>query len=413
MPRDTLRDSRVARRTVLVSGAATLTAAGLSQVPLFGGRTAEAAPPVQAAPTGMVPGMVAVEVLQNPSPTLAQGNAYLLYELYLTNFEAEPLTITTLSVNVPGSTGPALRQYAGSDLAGIMRRLPASNQGDPAVLTPGGRSVAYLYLKFDQVADVPSSLSHTLTFSAGAGKPIRLVNTSPMHVLDLAPTVISRPVQGSGWAAANALANDTGHRRTILVVDGHPYSAQRYAIDFVQIDETGQTYRGNPALNQSYFCYGKDLIAVGDGKVVHAGDGLRENVPHSGGLAIELSLETVQGNYAVIDIGNGRYACYAHMIPGSVLVKPGGLVRRGDPIGKVGNSGNSSEPHLHIHVTDGPSFVGANGVPYVFDYASVRRSKQIDVPGDPYAVSFEVEPGPPFTSRLNTFLNGDVVDFGS
>ncbi|MGH7448112.1 MAG: M23 family metallopeptidase, partial [Longimicrobiales bacterium] len=78
-------------------------------------------------------------------------------------------------------------------------------------------------------------------------------------------------------------------------------------------------------------------------------------------------LETVSGNSVVIDLG-GRYAFYAHLIPGSLRVSVGDRVRRGQVIGRVGNSGNSTEPHLHFHVVDalapGTSTLGAEGIPY-------------------------------------------------
>jgi murein DD-endopeptidase MepM/ murein hydrolase activator NlpD len=86
-------------------------------------------------------------------------------------------------------------------------------------------------------------------------------------------------------------------------------------------------------------------------------------------------------------------------------------VRRGDLIGKVGNTGNSSEPHLHIHITDGPSFVGANGVPYVFDFALSQRVNVIQNPANPEDISFTVIDGPVYRSVLETFLNLDLVNF--
>jgi hypothetical protein len=86
-------------------------------------------------------------------------------------------------------------------------------------------------------------------------------------------------------------------------------------------------------------------------------------------------------------------------------------VRRGDVIGKVGNSGNSTEAHLHIHVTDGPSFIGANGVPYAFDFALSQRTRAIADPNDPFNVRWEVIDGPVYQSILEIFEDGDLVNF--
>jgi murein DD-endopeptidase MepM/ murein hydrolase activator NlpD len=83
--------------------------------------------------------------------------------------------------------------------------------------------------------------------------------------------------------------------------------------------------------------------------------------------AVPITLETVGGNHVIIDIGGGYYAFYAHLKPGSIRVREGQRVKRGDVIGLVGNSGNSTEPHLHFHISDGNSPLGSEGVPYRLD----------------------------------------------
>jgi len=81
-------------------------------------------------------------------------------------------------------------------------------------------------------------------------------------------------------------------------------------------------------------------------------------------LPTNLTIEQADGNHVVLDLGDGRYALYAHFKPGSVRVKAGDRVSRGQVLGEVGTSGNSSEPHLHFHVMDGPSALASNGLPY-------------------------------------------------
>ncbi len=79
------------------------------------------------------------------------------------------------------------------------------------------------------------------------------------------------------------------------------------------------------------------------------------------------TLETVGGNYIVLDLGGGRYAFYAHLQPDSLRAAVGDKVERGQVLALVGNSGNSTEPHLHFHVSDGVSPLGSEGLPYVLD----------------------------------------------
>jgi len=81
-----------------------------------------------------------------------------------------------------------------------------------------------------------------------------------------------------------------------------------------------------------------------------------------------ITVENVDGNHVVLDLGNGFFAFYAHMQKGSVAVRPGDRVKRGQVLGKLGNSGNTSAPHLHFHIMNGPSVLGSDGLPYVIDH---------------------------------------------
>ena len=87
-----------------------------------------------------------------------------------------------------------------------------------------------------------------------------------------------------------------------------------------------------------------------------------------------ITLETVGGNHVIIDIGGGHYAFYAHLKPGSLRVKVGDRVKRGQVIALVGNTGNSTEPHLHFHISDYPSPLGSEGMPYGYDAFEVVGS---------------------------------------
>jgi len=112
------------------------------------------------------------------------------------------------------------------------------------------------------------------------------------------------------------------------------------------------------------------VIAVADGTVVATRNDLPEQPP--GKLPANLPIDQADGNFVVLDIGGGAFALYAHMQPGSVRVVAGAKVKRGDMLGKVGNTGNTSAPHLHFHVMDGPSPLTSNGIPYVIDRFTIR-----------------------------------------
>ena len=107
------------------------------------------------------------------------------------------------------------------------------------------------------------------------------------------------------------------------------------------------------------------MLSVAAGVVVQTQDDVPDNTPGTS-PPVDVTLRTVPGNYVVVDIGGGRFAGYGHMQPGSLTVSVGDRVRRGDVLGRLGNSGNSDFPHLHFQVTDGPLFLGADGRPYEF-----------------------------------------------
>jgi murein DD-endopeptidase MepM/ murein hydrolase activator NlpD len=140
----------------------------------------------------------------------------------------------------------------------------------------------------------------------------------------------------------------------------------------VELYPDGKTYRGDPADNKNYRAYGAEIHAVADGVVTSMRNDIPQNIPGAKELAVPITLETIGGNHVIMEIGDGLYAFYAHMQPGSVRVKVGDHVRRGQVLGLLGNSGNSSEPHLHFHICDQNSELGCEGLPYRLDGYEVQ-----------------------------------------
>jgi murein DD-endopeptidase MepM/ murein hydrolase activator NlpD len=105
----------------------------------------------------------------------------------------------------------------------------------------------------------------------------------------------------------------------------------------------------------------------------------------------------------ILDLGQGRYAFYAHLQPGSLRVKLNDKVRRGQVLGLVGNSGNSTEPHLHFHVCDGNSPLASNGLPYVIT--------EFQVQGKGFGWKPSTPPGPVETRSMELPSQNEVVRF--
>jgi murein DD-endopeptidase MepM/ murein hydrolase activator NlpD len=118
---------------------------------------------------------------------------------------------------------------------------------------------------------------------------------------------------------------------------------------------------------KSYACYSAKVIAVADGTVVETLSTLDDQVPGQLPDPKTITLGNVDGNHVVLDLGHNKYAFYAHLQKGSLLVKQGDHVKRGQVLGLLGNTGNSSGPHLHFHLMDGISVLGSSGLPYVID----------------------------------------------
>jgi murein DD-endopeptidase MepM/ murein hydrolase activator NlpD len=132
----------------------------------------------------------------------------------------------------------------------------------------------------------------------------------------------------------------------------------------------GVRFKGDASEAAAYYSYGQRVLAAADATVAFARDGVPENRPgHGSGFkpAIPITLDSVSGNTVVLDLGGGQYGYYMHLQPGSVSVRTGDKVRMGQPIGRVGISGDAREPHLHFEVTNSPKVMLGDGVPYVID----------------------------------------------
>ena len=215
---------------------------------------------------------------------------------------------------------------------------------------------------------VPDRLVHRVTLNRSAsGLPPETVTGGEVAVRkDAAPVVIGAPMAGPGWMAIETTSPLTHHFSAQITIGGVTRVPQRYAQDWILLDPaTGAAASGNSTLARNYFGFGKEILAGADGTVVAASDGLPDlETIYS---ARSATIETLAGNFVIIDIGNKKYACYAHMVNGSVRVKAGDVVKEGQVIGLMGNSGNSDLPHLHFQVvTDTPSFLGAEGYPHVY-----------------------------------------------
>ncbi|MEK6337318.1 MAG: M23 family metallopeptidase [Acidobacteriota bacterium] len=329
---------------------------------------------------------VDVEIPAAPTPVRANGKIHLLYELHLTNLRARSLELTRLEVLKYEVNALPVASYKDAELISRLARPgAASDLPDKRVIGGGMRAVVFLQITFNTNADVPVALRHRLSFKADDPKgEERSVDTARVVVQRNPALVIGPPVHGEGWLASNGMSNTSSHRRTLLVVNGKARIAQRFATDWTRIGADGLAFRGDPSKNSNWSAYGTEVLAVANATVADVNDGIPENDPTADNKAVPITLDNAAGNYVILDLGNGYFTLYAHLQPGRIRVKIGDRVKRGQVLALLGNSGNSDAPHLHFHITDGNSPLGAEGVPYViesFEMEGILPSKGLLIEG--------------------------------
>jgi hypothetical protein len=300
------------------------------------------------------------------------GAYHVVYELLLTNTKSLPASIQKVEVLAGANGSQIITSFSDAEVVKRLRTL-APQPATDAMIEPNAARLFYIELTFKDAAHVPKLLEHRLHLigapNPGPAKPRPLdYVVAPLKIADAKPLIIGPPLAGAGWVAANGCCNpDIVHRGSVQSVNGGLYDSQRFAIDWMRLDEQGRLVHGDESDVRNYTDYGADVLAVADGRVVSAVNNLDDQIPGRLPDPSTINIETVDGNHVVVDLGGGRFAFYAHLQKNSVRVKPGHEVKKGAVLGKLGNTGNTSAPHLHFHVMNRPSPLASDGVPYLID----------------------------------------------
>lgn len=322
-------------------------------------------------PTNAAPFPLQLEMRVPFEPTAFPSgpHVYLMYELHLTNYLPMPLSLARIDVlDANAVDAQPIASFEAAQLESMLQPLGRRNLADRKerlVMAGGQSAIAYMCITFDRKARIPNKLAHRVSTADSAVEGIVIgTHQAELHVL-------GPPVVGANWLAADGPSNDEDnhHRRGVVVLDGQAVDSRRYAIDWEQV-MNGASFSGDPRDDHSYYSYGKTVLAVADGRVVAARDGLPDNIPGHGEAfhpAVPITLETVAGNTITLDIGGGQFAYYMHLQPGSLRVKAGDRVARGQVLASIGASGDAREPHLHFEVTTSSKPLAGEGVPYLID----------------------------------------------
>jgi hypothetical protein len=345
------------------------------------------------------PLQVWMQVPAAPVAYPAEGRQYLLYELYVTNTASSAVALASVDILDPtiGDSKP-LAHFAGKQLSEIAVRFghdaTAEDNGKPIAIDGGRTAVLFLEATVPMGQPLPARLVQRLTYADG-----RIVEGGTIAPLKQPLNVLGPPVAGSDWKAGDGPSNspDNHHRRGIFVIDGTMTDSRRFATDW-QIVHGGSSFGGDSTLASSYYSLRQPVLAVADAVVVEMRDGAPDNPPgHNERFhpTVPVTFANVGGNIITLDLGNGQYAHYYHLESGSITVKKGDRVTRGQIIAKIGASGDAREPHLHFEVTNAIEPMAGDGMPYVIDRYRVTG-------GDGYSAGMR-------TGELP--LDGMIVDF--
>ncbi len=224
------------------------------------------------------------------------------------------------------------------------------------------------------VGGVPTTLRVRASLVASGGRTRDVVDTVPVAMLRDSNDY-TMPLKGAWFE--RSIPNITSH---------HQWHAQtEFAVDFWKLDSLGSPSRGDGEEPTDYYAYGQPVLAAADGMVVAIEDGATQNyavrrrrseesddayrqriTAFNTSLMISDPHRGIIGNYVVIKHANGEFSAYGHLKSGSVVVRPGMAVHRGEQIGQVGDTGDSPLVHLHFQISDGPDPLVARSIPFRF-----------------------------------------------
>jgi hypothetical protein len=311
--------------------------------------------------------------IRSPTPARyvhgTDGREHVEYDLLITNAFTAAATLKSLEVR---SGSRLLLRLNGATLAAATHAILGEA---PVARIPASATVATVVdvvLPRSGGRTAPRSLANRLRYAIPADSPSRsligrtTVNAPTVRVAQRAPIVIGSPVRGSGWYDGNGCCADptAPHRITQIARNGTYVTPEWFAIDWLRVVD-GSIYTGNGSqLGDWRGTFGAPIYAVADGMVVTAVDGRRDITPFANPLLN--GPEDFAGNSVVLKIAPDQYAVYFHLKRGSVRVRVGQRVRGGQQIASLGNSGNSTAPHLHFGIQDGPSGL-SDSLPFELD----------------------------------------------
>lgn len=344
--------------------------------------------------------------------TGSDGRVHLVYEVQLIN--GFPIAATVTGVEVLDADGGGVLASLDENGVTSAMSLLVGGAGPTDTLEPSTVGVLWMDVEFDDVRDIPERVEHRVTVSVPPGLPVPESITYDGAEADVdrtGPISIGPPLAGAGWMAVGSCC-DGPHRRTAQPIDNSLWVAQRFAIDFNRLGDGNLLVGGDPTENADWFTYDQPVLAVADAEVVEVANDFQDQ---SLTAPRPVTIEEADGNHVILKLSDDVYAFYAHLRPGSVAVAVGDKVTTGQEIGRTGNSGSSTGPHLHFQLMNQPSALVADGLPYVFDeFVLTGDGPALDqlMALDPAVDAVPVDPSDEGVRKDELPMSKTVVEFG-
>jgi hypothetical protein len=309
---------------------------------------------------------IAVHATSSRAVFGSDGREHIDYDLVITNAFTAPVTLDRLRVQGHGKT---LLTLEGGALAAKTFQMFGTTP--TAVIPSASTVVSYVDVALPRSAGrtAPKRLTNRLRYSLPSTAPaVAAIGSTlvrlPLRTEPIRPLVIRSPLHGSGWIAANSCCADptSPHRKVLLATSRAYATPEIFAIDWIRAVDRFY-FKGDGSQVADWLDYGAPIHAVADGTVVTAVNDRPNVAPFITSNPTVRKPADYAGNNVVERIAPHRYAIYAHMQPGSVRVKVGQRLKTGERIGLLGNSGNTTAPHLHFGIYDGPDPLTSNSVP--------------------------------------------------
>jgi hypothetical protein len=294
------------------------------------------------------------------------GMDHVEYELLVVSVFPEPVTLSTVTVLDPD--GKELRRMDGSALAAATQTLFAKTS---SAVIPASAAVSVDVDLILPPGAAPDRVTHRIAYTLKADSQLGLLADPPevdapeVTINHQAAIVIRPPVKGDGWLVGAACCKPNVHRDERIAIDGTRIAtAETFAVDLVKV-RNDRIFDGDGKAVEQYYGFGENVLAVADGTVVSVHDGMSDQTPFV--LMTPKSTSDYGGNNVMVEIAPNVFAWYAHLRQDSIAVKVGDAVKAGALIGKLGNTGPSEGPHLHLGLLDKPDPIAGRGLPFVFD----------------------------------------------